>query len=208
MGAPEDDRAVVLGRVRAALAGAPPESELPEPERPDEGRGDPSLWRRRLEDYGAVVTPADPDGIAAAVAAAAARHGAGCFAVAADLPGAWLPPELDAVPERDLDLAGLDAVDGALYGCAWAVAETGTIALDGGPGQGRRRLSLIPDLSVCVVFTAQVLADLPQLFAALATSPDRRPVTLISGPSATSDIELSRVEGVHGPRRLEVVLVS
>jgi len=104
------------------------------------------------------------------------------------------------------DLAAFDAV---LTTCAVAIAETGTLVLDHGPGQGRRALTLIPDRHICVVRSAQVVESVPQAVAALQAAVEAgQPLTWISGPSATSDIELSRVEGVHGPRRLEIVLVD
>jgi L-lactate dehydrogenase complex protein LldG len=103
--------------------------------------------------------------------------------------------------------AELDASDGVITLAAQGIALTGTIALDAGPGQGRRALSLVPDLHLCVVRASQVAADVPVAVRALALAPSR-PTTFISGPSATSDIELDRVEGVHGPRTLIVVLIS
>ena len=108
-----------------------------------------------------------------------------------------------------LSAAALDALDGVVTGCTLAVAQTGTLALTGAPAEGRRALTLVPDLHVCIVAEAQVVAGLPQALAALAplVRDERRPVVLVSGPSATSDIELQRVEGVHGPRHL-VVLVT
>jgi L-lactate dehydrogenase complex protein LldG len=104
----------------------------------------------------------------------------------------------------------LDRVQGVLTACALGIAETGTIVLDGGAGQGRRVLTLLPDYHLCVVLTSQLVEDVPQAVASLLDPVRRRraPITFISGPSATSDIELSRVEGVHGPRTLEVILVE
>ena len=124
----------------------------------------------------------------------------------AALPGAWRPDGLELVVDDGLSPRELDALDGALTGCALAIAETGTIVLDGGELSGRRALTLVPDLHVCVVEAAQVVATVPDAIRALDRA--RGPITLVSGPSATSDIELSRVEGVHGPRRLEVVLAG
>jgi L-lactate dehydrogenase complex protein LldG len=113
-------------------------------------------------------------------------------------------------PENPIPHARLAEVQGVLTGCALAVAETGTIILDAGPGQGRRALTLLPDYHLCVVFARQVVEVVPEAVQAMgqAVRESRAPLTLISGPSATSDIELSRVEGVHGPRALEVILVD
>ena len=100
-------------------------------------------------------------------------------------------------------------LDGALTTCAAACAETGTIALDGGPGQGRRALSLVPDLHVCIVRASAIVETVPELIGTLEPGArEGRPIVLVSGPSATSDIELSRVEGVHGPRRLVVIVAT
>jgi L-lactate dehydrogenase complex protein LldG len=121
------------------------------------------------------------------------------------LPAAWRPR--NAVEDQGLSASELDALDGVVTGCTVAIAETGTLVLAGGPAEGRRALTLVPDLHLCVVRTDQVVETVPEAFAALRGL-ERRPLTFVSGPSATSDIELKRVEGVHGPRRLIVVIVN
>ena len=168
----------------------------------------------RCADYRATVARcgAADEAIAAAVAAACEREQARSLLVAHDLPPGWLPPTITPLtddPAAPLDTAALDAAPGVLTASALAIAETGTIALAGGPGQGRRALSLVPDLHLCVVRAADVVATVPEAIVALApAAAEGRAITLVSGPSATSDIELSRVEGVHGPRRLVVLLAG
>lgn len=191
----------ILARARVS-ATAPPRGEpVPGARFPDR---EAMLARfvDRLLDYRAEVTRCTaataPDAIAAALA------GAETVAVPADLPTVWLsafPGRAVAEPE----VAVLDSVDAVLTGCAVAVAETGTIILDAGEAQGPRALTLVPDRYVCVVRASQVRPDVPDAVAELTAT---RPLTWISGPSATSDIELKRVEGVHGPRRLHVIVLD
>jgi L-lactate dehydrogenase complex protein LldG len=205
----------VLGRVRAALgdAAAPPAvrrdyrtadrgPELAPAELLD-------LLVDRLVDYRALVRRGPAAEAGAMVAAALQERGARRLAAPDGLPPAWLerlPARLELVGDRPpLSAATLDALDGVLTGCAVAIAETGTIVLDAGPGQGRRALSLVPDYHLVVVTADQVVPGVPQAVARLDPV---RPLTWISGPSATSDIELNRVEGVHGPRTLEVLLLG
>jgi len=165
----------------------------------------------RLVDYRAQVRRCAPVQLAATISAALRERGVTRLTVPGGVDPAWLAGlDVTVVTDRQdggavLSVDALDAVDGVLTGCAVAVAETGTLVLDGSPDQGRRVLSLIPDYHLCVVLADQVCADVPQMITRLDTT---RPTTMISGPSATSDIELNRVEGVHGPRTLEVIVVA
>jgi L-lactate dehydrogenase complex protein LldG len=141
------------------------------------------------------------------VAAEVASLGARRLVVPAGLPTEWRTVE--AVEDDGLSARELDAFDGAVTGCTVAIAETGTIVLTAGPAEGRRAITLVPDLHVCVVAEPQIVQLLPEALARIESAGvARRPITFISGPSATSDIELSRVEGVHGPRNLVVLVVK
>ena len=158
----------------------------------------------RLVDYKATVIGAAPADVPAAIARGLSDAGVrGRVIVPTGLPEGWCP---DGVPDEPgftpYDLDGFAAV---VTASAAACAVTGTIALDGSPDQGRRAITLVPDVHVCVVAAAQVVETVPELLARLEPT---RPTTFVSGPSATSDIELERVEGVHGPRTLVVVLVA
>ncbi len=203
-------RDAVLGRIRAALTGAPAPAAARRADR-QPGSAEPGELRRRfverLEELGAsVVVTADP---VAAVEEALRLHDARTVIVPPDFPAHLRPEQVLLIQDDGRPAGALDLLDGALTLCAAACAETGTIAVDGGPGQGRRAISLVPDLYVCVVGEEQIVQTVPELFARLhAAAVAGRPVVLVSGPSATSDIELNRVEGVHGPRRLVVVVAA
>jgi L-lactate dehydrogenase complex protein LldG len=169
-----------------------------------------NLLAGRLTDYRATVRRTTAAGLAGEIAAALTRRGARRVVVPAglDLPGLdTLAADVEVVADNGLDARALDACDGAVTGAAVAIAETGTIVLDGSPDQGRRAITLVPDYHLCIVRAEQVVEVVPQAVAWLAASAGA-PLTWISGPSATSDIELERVEGVHGPRTLEVILVG
>jgi L-lactate dehydrogenase complex protein LldG len=220
-------RGEILGRIRTAIADVPHDEPAAwDPALDDdpaaayarlEHRGSTDdaarLFAERCSDYRATVVRCahNDTAIGAAVSAACARHNVGSLVLPVGLPSAWVPPAVSArYDDPPLSFAELDATDGVLTACAHAIAITGTIVLDAGPGQGRRAITLISDLHICVVRAAQIYVGVPESVQALATTvrASRAPVTLISGPSATSDIELQRVEGVHGPRRLEVVLAG
>ncbi|NIH84452.1 LutC/YkgG family protein [Amycolatopsis granulosa] len=194
-------REEILGRVRSALASADrTDAPVPRDYRTAVPPGDiVALFAERLVDYRAELTRCTPDSVPAALAAALGPVSA--VLVPDGFP--WQVP--GAVADTGQTPVELDRLDAVVTLAALAIATTGTIVLDHGPGQGRRAVSLVPDLHVCVLRTDQIVPGVPQAVAAL--SPDR-PQTWISGPSATSDIELDRVEGVHGPRTLHVLLVS
>lgn len=205
-------REEILARVSRGLADVPAgerAEDVQVPRRYLEREPDGTLARllERVADYGAAVRLVDADGIGAAVAEACRELGVERLAVA-DLTDAWLPAGVEAIRDDGLAPDELDRIGAALTGCALAIAETGTIVLDGGARSGRRALTLVPDVHVCVVEESQVVDGVPAALRRLAAGlrEERRPVTFVSGPSATSDIELSRVEGVHGPRRFSLIV--
>jgi L-lactate dehydrogenase complex protein LldG len=222
-----DARSQILGRIRAALADVPaPERVGDVPVVRDYRRADRrphdelvTLFAQRVSDYRARVRRVSPRELPEAIAEACARPALRRVAVPLGLPDGWLAP---GPPERWLPAGGqlirdqgltateLDRVDGAITGCAAAIAETGTIVLDGGALSGRRALTLVPDHHICVVAAGQIHGQIAEALAAVAPAviERRAPITLVSGPSATSDIELERVEGVHGPRNLTVLIVD
>ncbi|RAY16669.1 lactate utilization protein C [Actinomadura craniellae] len=196
--------AIVPRRPAGEVAAAYAAIERPYLRRHHEGGDLVDLFAERAADYRANVRRVSRAELPAAVAEVLAGR-PGVHGVPAGLPGEWLTATDSATLVTDPPAARLDALAGAVTGCAVAVAETGTIVLDHGPGQGARALSLVPDHHLIVVGADQIAADVPD---ALDRLDPRRPLTFISGPSATSDIELSRVEGVHGPRTLEVLIYS
>jgi L-lactate dehydrogenase complex protein LldG len=213
-------REEILARIRAAAGPAATSAEvdaayaaLPRGYRrahhDPAGAGIVALFAERAGDYRAVVERVPADGLPAAVAGVLA--GVSRFVVPDGLPSEWLAelpaPVADKIVRDDPPLSArdLNRVFGVVTGCATAIAETGTVILDHGPGQGRRALTLVPDFHLVVVQADQVEADIA---GALARLDPARPHTLISGPSATSDIELIRVEGVHGPRNLHILIAG
>ncbi|MDN3295205.1 lactate utilization protein C [Streptomyces ficellus] len=214
-----NSRERVLARVRRALADVPREErprDFPVPRDYLRRHGDgersaartAALLAGNLADYRAVVHRTSTAGLPGLLARLLAEHGSRSVVLPPGLPPEWLAAaDVTVVRDREtVTPAELDAVDTVVTGCAVAIAETGTLVLDGGPDQGRRRITLVPDHHLCVVrVPGQVVDSVPQ---ALERLDPARPLTWISGPSATSDIELDRVEGVHGPRTLEVILVE
>jgi L-lactate dehydrogenase complex protein LldG len=216
----------VLRRVRAALADVPPDEDVEVPR--GYLRSVPSdvdvlgLFEERVADYRATVRRVGASALAGAVAAALEEHEVRRLVVPADLPADWLAATTAEAVRDDgtLTASELDRFDGVVTAAAVGIAETGTIVLDAGPAQGRRALSLVPDLHLCVVRADQVVGTVPEgvsrlldgaagaAGAAGMAGMAARPLTWISGPSATSDIELRRVEGVHGPRTLIVLIVA
>ncbi|HST85945.1 MAG TPA: lactate utilization protein C [Kineosporiaceae bacterium] len=222
-------REEILGRIRTALADRPKPAPV---ERDYRTSGAPwtagdetgsattnnqdavdtrlELLVDRLIDYRATVHRASPDTAADVIASALAERGAARIVVPDGFPAELLGGLDPAALVRDepaLTAAELDVIDGVLTTSTVTIAETGTIVLDAGPGQGRRALSLVPDYHLCVVWAADVVRGVPEAISRLDEA-SARPLTWISGPSATSDIELQRVEGVHGPRTLAVVLIA
>jgi len=212
-------REIILGRIRHALAGprAPRAADydaIPRGYRRSgvlEAGERLDLFVSRIEHYDGGVHRCGGAAIAETIAKALAARGRRRLVVAAGVAPDWLPPRFDWIAEADTSHQDLDASDGAITGCAAAIANTGTILLRHAAADGRRALTLIPDYHLCVVFASQVVETVPEGLARAwsrdaAGSPSL--LTTISGPSATADIEMTRIKGVHGPRTLDVVLVD
>ncbi len=200
----------ILGRIRAAQVAAPAPGapsyrrtwDVPDTER-----------LRRLEErlraYGVTVLRAGVAEIATTAERRLGERGIATLVVPRDLPADWRPRAPAPVADVAQGPRELDRFAGVMTGCAVAIAETGTIVLDDGPGQGRRAITLIPDYYLCVVRAEQVVGIVPEAVVRLRDAAFAgRPITFISGPSATADIELDRVAGVHGPRTLDVILAT
>jgi L-lactate dehydrogenase complex protein LldG len=211
----------ILWRVRRATR------DVPEDERPedvavergyrteDEGRREEIIERfaERAAEYEATVRRVSEEELPDAIEEALERRGVKSLVVPPQLPEEWVPEGVETLRDAArprLTKGELDASDGVLTGCSLGIAQTGTIVLDAGVAQGRRALTLLPDYHLCVVREEQIVGLVPEAFAGLerAVKGEGRAITFISGPSATSDIELNRVEGVHGPRTLEVLIVG
>lgn len=201
----------ILARIRAISRVAPP--PLSRTYRRDSAltAGEQvARFCERVADYRAEVRQVTLSDLAAEIAESLGRQAARKIGIPPGLPSSWLPVDAELIVDDGLAPQELDQLDGVLTGCTAAIAETGTIVLSGGPTEGRRALTLVPDLHLCIVFESQIVGSVPEAIASLDghVETKQRPITFISGPSATSDIELSRVEGVHGPRVLIVLVVS
>ena len=202
-----DAKAEILARI--ARAHVPDSLAARDDDAPSERRRSEIVaqFAEYAAEYRANVVRTAPEALSATVARLLPDQGA--ILLSEDLPDLWLEPGLQTVRDRGLPLAELDRAAAVLTGCAVAIAETGTVVLDAGFAQGRRALTLVPDHHVCIVFADQTVDAVVEAVERLREAVEAgRPLTWISGPSATSDIELIRVEGVHGPRRLDIVLVE
>jgi len=202
-----DARSVVMSRIRRALADRPAVPEIPRDYDASRPLGDlVELASERIADYRAEVHRVGPQDVPAKIAELLAGRGVRRMVGPIDLPAAWKVAVAEWLTDSPpLSIDELDGADGVLTGCAVTIAETGTIVLDGCQAQGRRALTLVPDYHLCVVRADQIVGIVPEALARLEPT---RPLTFISGPSATSDIELDRVEGVHGPRTLHVIIAG
>jgi L-lactate dehydrogenase complex protein LldG len=192
----------ILARIRTALRDRPEPAAVVRNYRRATGAGDVDRFVERVADYRAGVHRAGHS-VAATITAVLTERGIQQVVAPEGYPDEWLPAV--EVVREPVGVAALDRISAVITTCRVAIAETGTIVLDGGPGMGARALTLVPDYHLVVVEAGQILANVPDAVAALDPT---RPLTWISGPSATSDIELNRVEGVHGPRTLDVVVAG
>lgn len=194
----------ILARVTAAIAGQARSNDIPREYRTATD-DDLNTFLDRLADYDAATHVVDAGELAATIRAVL---GGRRVVAPAGIPDAWTSALTNPLhDDPPLSPDDLDAAGGVITTCTMAIAQTGTIVLDGGPGMGRRALTLVPDYHLCVVRAEQIVSSVPEAIARLRD--DRsRPLTFISGPSATVDIEMTRVRGVHGPRNFEVIVTT
>jgi L-lactate dehydrogenase complex protein LldG len=205
-------RSAILNRIRTANPSSGRQSsdyaQLPR-DYVREGKLPPAeilaLFEHRLVEYDAHVYHAEESGIAAMVNRLLSERSKTRLLIPTSLEKQWLPAGFEFQPDEALPFEALDRYDGVITAATVAVAATGSIALQHGPGQGRRALSLIPDYHLCIVRADQIVETVPQSFARLDPL---KPTTFVSGPSATADIEMTRIKGVHGPRFLDVIIVG
>ena len=166
-----------------------------------------ALLTERLIDYDANVVSCRADEVASAIRNALQHHNAHRILVPEDLPAHLLPDGFEVTPDHNLSPSELDRFDAAVTLGALAIAETGTIVLEGVSGQGRRAATLVPDVHICVLNAENIVTNVPEAFARLGSA-ETLPLTFFSGPSATADIEMTRIKGVHGPRHIHILLVQ
>ncbi|HEX4771359.1 MAG TPA: LUD domain-containing protein [Bryobacteraceae bacterium] len=204
----------ILDQVRRAIAGSAkqnvPDSAIERRYRQQGGLTSENkllLFEDRLRDYGCEVVTCGNKEISAAIAQILSRRNKRALTRPSGIPPTWLPAGFSFPVDEGISYHDLDQSEGVLTGCALAIAETGTIVLRHSSTEGRRALSLIPDYHLCIVLASQVVESVVEGFREMNQF-SRMPITTISGPSATSDIEMIRVQGVHGPRTLDVILVQ
>jgi L-lactate dehydrogenase complex protein LldG len=212
---PADARSAILSAIRSANGRATdlPHAELDYAQIPRTYTQQSSLSHddalallaERLIDYDANVVPCTADQVPSAIRNALQQHNAHRVLIPEDFPARLVPDGFEITPDRNLSPAELDRFDAAVTLGALAIAETGTIILEGVSGQGRRAATLVPDVHVCVLNAANIVIHVPEAFARLASAATL-PLTFFSGPSATADIEMTRIKGVHGPRHLHILL--
>jgi L-lactate dehydrogenase complex protein LldG len=228
MNAIADSRALVLERIRAATRNSAQAERDAAPAHAAAGReyirrGSMTAEARfermaeRLREYDAEVVECGPEGLAAAIQAQLAASGRRTFVAPAGLPAEWRAPgfdwRIDGVDGGSLAVDAIEQADGVVTACSCGIAESGTIVLHHGAMEGRRILSLLPDWHLCVLRASQIVETLPEYFDSCGQQGSKearelpRLVTWIAGPSATADIEMTRIKGVHGPRFLNVVIV-
>jgi L-lactate dehydrogenase complex protein LldG len=206
-------RELVLGRIRAALDRKSADAEQAVEDRSYRQTGIRSraevyqLFEQRIHDYGGRVFRCSEHQISEQIVSILVERDRCAIAVPPGVGKSWLDARISWIVDEGLSFAQMDAAQGVLSAATAAVAESGSIVLQHGPEEGRRALTLLPDYHLCVLFESQIVETLPECFDRLRASATR-PTTFISGPSATADIEMTRIQGVHGPRSLDVILVA